>query len=631
MWGEVLLEAGADPHSREANALLGEDLPRGSDDAADPSEMRFSVAGCGRDARSLSTRVYAQRLLGVVVLGLVGLGLLAHRSFAGSRSFQGDRAAAEEAIVKLTLRSQCSSMDEDCRSSRCCSVPGTLCFEKNAHWAQCRADCVPGLDPADFDPNPWSCEELGTRAPGPKPEQDYSIKPAPWVQENCSAAGEDCSHTKCCKETGKQCFKKADGWSACKASCVPGGPDPQDVDNHPWDCTALGMRTPGPASGWGEPGDWVERECAGTFENCKSSKCCKAVGNQCYKKTEAWSMCLTECTPGPLLTDADPLIWNCTPLGGRTPGIAKVPHVVKVADWVEDRCSKVGDNCKHSMCCADATMQCYERDDKFAGCNRGCVPGINPYDPEKGNWTCNKLGTRTPRKWESPSLYCFHVMMVNSYEANIVVQELALDGGIGIFACEQYDVFASDGVAWLGDGPLGKVRTHHFTAAPVGKSVDGTAANTALFRNVWEAIKYVGRYKLTDWTIKADPDAVIFPARLRQQLRKHPRRNAKGQFIVNCNKKWMTPMMFGSMEAVSREALELYYSREAECTGHVDQWGEDRWLTDCLEKLGATGTEDFDIVGDKVCRGADCADGKAAYHPFKDAGAWKECYDLAMR
>mmetsp|Transcript_110591 Transcript_110591/g.308057 ORF Transcript_110591/g.308057 Transcript_110591/m.308057 type:complete len:626 (-) Transcript_110591:124-2001(-) len=597
----------------------------------DAGELRL-IQTSGRDAWEVGTRNGRLHVAVLFVVGFVGAGLFAHAAeWASSRSSRS-RASAREAILKLAVRSQCSNMDEDCSQSRCCSVHGTQCYEKQSGWAQCRADCVPGRDPADHDPSPWSCKELGVRAPGRPPQPDYTIQPAPWVMETCSAAGENCNITKCCQEKGKQCFKKANGWASCKAECVPGGPDPVDADNHPWDCQALGMRTPGAASGWGRPGSWVSAYCSDTFENCKQTKCCKVPGHQCYKKTDAWSMCLPTCTHGPLLTDADPRIWNCTPLGGRTPGIAKV-RPQKVAEWVKTTCSKYGHgvNCIDTMCCSRPTLQCYARDDTFASCYRGCVQGTNPYDKDGGNWSCEKLGTRTPRRWKTPSLYCFHVMMVNSYEAKIVRQELAIEGGVGIFACEQYDVFAGDGEAWLGDGPLGVVRTHHFTAAPVGKSIDGTAANTALFRNVWEAIKFVGRYKLTDWTIKVDPDAVVFPQRLRAALAKHITTNPRGQYIINCNKKWMKPMMFGSLEAISREALETYFDKEGECKEHVDTWGEDRWLGFCLDKLGVNGTEDFDLVGDKVCKGANCGDGKAAYHHFKDTTSWKKCYLTATR
>merc|ERR550525_2224150 len=127
--------------------------------------------------------------------------------------------------------------------------------------------------------------------------------------------------------------------------------------------------------------------------------------------------------------------------------------------------------------------------------------------------------------------------MISTYEAVIMRQATSRDGGIGIFGCEQYDVFSSEGNIWLGDGPLGAVRTQHFDPAPVTKSVDGTAANTALFMNVWEAVKWVGRYKFTDWTLKVDPDAVIFPIRIRTHLKQW---TGTPSYIVNCNKPMST-------------------------------------------------------------------------------------------
>lgn len=617
----------------EGRALLSSESSSSSNDAAGgPLDGDLPSTGRGHWRRRSGLSAPAKRTAAAAV-GLLGLGLLATRlSQPGPPG--GLQRLARGAEAKFAMKSSCSSMNEDCRESMCCSAPGTQCYEKNEDWAQCRADCTPGPDPADMLPQLWSCKELGKRAPGTPPKPDYHLKPAKWVATNCSGPGEDCSETRCCKERGKQCFNKAEGWSACKDHCVAGGPDPVDKDPHPWNCTALGMPTPGAPSGAGEPGEWVAEKCSPLWSNCKDTKCCKSPGHQCFNKSKDWAMCLPECTRGPLLTDADPLIWDCTPLGDRTPGIPQATRG-HIAKWVEEECSKEGENCMRTMCCAEPTKQCYTRDDEHAGCYRGCVQTHNPYDPNQANWTCEKLGVRTPRKWQSPSLYCFHVMRVNSYENGIVSQELQLRGGAGIFACEQYDVFASDGEAWLGDGPLGKVRTHHFAAAAVGKSIDGTAANTQLFKNVWEAIKYVGRYKLTDWTIKVDPDAVLFPKRLRASLAKHPNNNKKGRFIINCNKKWMTPMMFGSVEAISREALDTYFeavdSYQNECQHHVNQWGEDRWLNDCLLKLGATGIQDFAMVGDKVCTGADCSDGKAAYHWFKKPETWKACFDTALR
>lgn len=531
-------------------------------------------------------------------------------------------------LQQTPLSRACTGLGKNCKLARCCSVPGTQCYEKDHKWATCRRSCTPGRDPADKNPKPWTCMPLGPRKPGIAPQPNYEIQPAAWVADECSGPGQNCNQTKCCKEKGKQCYTKLPGWAACKPECVPGGPDVQDADSHPWQCKELGMRTPGAASGWGKASSWVETKCSKNFQNCIHSKCCQMPGTQCFKKNDQWAMCLDRCTPGPLLTDSDHMLWNCTPMGSRTPGVAPVQKNVKIAPWVKTWCSKKFTNCENTMCCRDDTMQCYQKQKGWATCSRSCEPGIHKGDKDNHTWTCDKIGTRTPRKWKSPSLYCFHVMMVNSYEAGLVRQEIALDGGAGIFACEQYDVFSQDAETYLGDGPLGEVRTIHFNAAPVGISIDGTAANTALFMNVWSAIKFVGRWKLTDWTVKADPDAVLIPDRLRMHLNGKPLKS----YIVNCNKAGMAtgPMMFGSVEALGRDALMEYYNREGECKSHYE-YGEDRWLGDCLNKLSVKGIQDFAMVGDKVCTGANCGDGKAAYHHFKDVASWRQCYYTAKR
>merc|ERR1712079_829087 len=37
----------------------------------------------------------------------------------------------------------CTWDGDDCRSSRCCSKPGSRCFVKNKHWASCNETCIP--------------------------------------------------------------------------------------------------------------------------------------------------------------------------------------------------------------------------------------------------------------------------------------------------------------------------------------------------------------------------------------------------------------------------------------------------------------------------------------------------------
>lgn len=360
------------------------------------------------------------------------------------------------------------------------------------------------------------------------------------------------------------------------------------------------------------------------------SRCCKESGQQCYVKVPGeWAACMPSCQHGPLLTDNNPDIWDCTPLGGRTPGLAQASPDVKVAKWVATECAKDYDNCTASMCCRSPTSQCYTKGDTWAACMRGCAPGPHEFDADNKSWSCNALGPRTPRPWSYPSLYCLSVAMIYSPEGDTMRGQINTDGGAGIFACEQYDVFSTDGGVFLGDGPAGPVWSQHFDWAGVGMSVDGTSANTRLFWNVWEAVRMVGRYKYTDWTVKADPDAVLIPDRLREHLRFH---TGNPTYIITCNKALMTPMMFGAVEALSNSGIERFFDGRDACMGlPIDAWGEDRWLGACLDLLGAPGEPDFSMVSDGVCNGVDCGSGAAAFHPFKDVGAWQGCYYEAIR
>jgi len=567
--------------------------------------------------------------VGLLVVGMIGACALAfgseHHSVSavtGKQGFISD--------ISVAHAHNCSKMNENCFKTKCCSTPGTACYAKKGDWATCRASCTPGPDPVDANDDHWSCQVLGPRAPGPPPLPNYALKKAPWVDKKCAGAGENCEKSMCCKASGTQCFRKVKGWAACKESCVAGGPDVTDSNSDPWECKALGSRTPGVAQGGGFPAPWVKANCSDNGEDCSSTKCCKLDGQTCYEKNDKWAMCMPKCTPGPLLFDKEYGIWSCKELGGRTPGIAQQDGHVRPAKWVEEKCSKAGDDCSKTMCCAGETLQCYRKNEKWASCMRGCNPG-HPQkgDNDKAPWSCQALGPRTPRAWANPSLYCFHVIRVNSYEADITRFEASKDGGVGIFACEQYDIFASDGEAWLGDGPLGPIRTHHFTAAAITRSVDGTAGNTALFMNVWAAVNWIGRWKLTDWTIKVDPDAVLIPDRMRyNHLISHTEIPC---YIVNCNKPMATgPMMFGSIESISRHGLEEYYKNPGKCNWGYE-FGEDRWFGGCLASLKVQGVQDFGEVGDGVCTGANCGDGKAAYHPFKNVGSWAACLAQATR
>eukprot|EP00419_Tripos_fusus_P086648 CAMPEP_0172873076 /NCGR_PEP_ID=MMETSP1075-20121228/94036_1 /TAXON_ID=2916 /ORGANISM="Ceratium fusus, Strain PA161109" /LENGTH=169 /DNA_ID=CAMNT_0013723533 /DNA_START=66 /DNA_END=571 /DNA_ORIENTATION=+ len=162
--------------------------------------------------------------------------------YAGQRFLQSSTAATvatqEEAGIVEQSESHCSAKYKDCRTSKCCKDPGLQCFQKNEKWATCMSYCEGGLNPVDKDPVKWNCSALGPRTSGPIPAPDMWTQPASWVQKKCAATGKDCAKQGCCKDKGKQCYKKNDKWHGCKEECVP-GPDPIDNNNDTWDCTVV--------------------------------------------------------------------------------------------------------------------------------------------------------------------------------------------------------------------------------------------------------------------------------------------------------------------------------------------------------------------------------------------------------
>mmetsp|Transcript_31647 Transcript_31647/g.100888 ORF Transcript_31647/g.100888 Transcript_31647/m.100888 type:complete len:88 (-) Transcript_31647:74-337(-) len=59
-------------------------------------------------------------------------------------------------------------------------------------------------------------------------------------------------------------------------------------------------------------------------------------------------------------------------------------------------CTESGD-CTDTGCCENRDLQCYQKNDYWAGCKMSCTPGIDPADPPEHQtpWTC-KLLTWTP-------------------------------------------------------------------------------------------------------------------------------------------------------------------------------------------------------------------------------------------
>merc|ERR1712032_1659725 len=128
-----------------------------------------------------------------------------------------------------------------------------------------------------------------------------------------------------------------------------------------------------------------------------------------------------------------------------------------------------------------------------------------------------------------------------------------------------------------GDG--NEIVTQMFKKAPVGRSSDGFAANTELFIHVWDVISKDGTWEKHDWTVKADPDAFVIAWRIRTHLKSH---TGQTTYVPNCNafpSDYRFPMMYGSFEALSKSALNIYFNKDGakRCSTELPWtlWGED--------------------------------------------------------
>mmetsp|Transcript_40616 Transcript_40616/g.130702 ORF Transcript_40616/g.130702 Transcript_40616/m.130702 type:complete len:159 (-) Transcript_40616:57-533(-) len=143
--------------------------------------------------------------------------------------------------------------------------------------------------------------------------------------------------------------------------------------------------------------------------------------------------------------------------------------------------------------------------------------------------------------------------------------------------------------------------------------------------NAWEAVIGLNIWRNHTFTLKVDPDAVMIPDRVRGHLYPHV---GESMYIVNCP---VGDMMYGALEVFSYAAINEWWLRGHSC-GAPNNWGEDKYMTVCMDSLGVSRVQDTNIVADNLCLGNhNCMDGKAAaFHPFKDIGSWMSCYNRAV-
>jgi hypothetical protein len=180
--------------------------------------------------------------------------------------------------------------------------------------------------------------------------------------------------------------------------------------------------------------------------------------------------------------------------------------------------------------------------------------------------------------------------------------------GSGIFACEEWKKV--DGQTSAKGGGLTTSWTNVDTFIAAWKSVEGDA-----------------RWKSTDWTVKADPDTVWVPQRLRDWLagQGDP---GNGAFVSTCM--GVDNGFYGALEVMSRGAVDTYIREIDSCLSELvgkEGMGEDLFAQWCMQSKGVEERWNGDLICNTDC-GCDprpCDTGHIAYHPFKGVDDHQNC------
>jgi len=296
------------------------------------------------------------------------------------------------------------------------------------------------------------------------------------------------------------------------------------------------------------------------------------------------------------------------------------------------------------------------------------------------------------------SMYCLSLMMPFGYEPTLLAEQHKQ--GVGIFACDETAVFSNSTVLLPEKTPS----PVEVTLMPGSLAVTyggrwGTAMNTGVFNRLWTKVVEIGDYRRYDWTVKVDPDAVFFPARLRNILRRRSPMNSisiQGEVPANmhcgqcqlqgrthetcaarvqgyqikknfscadaltaaarappqdcgcrcddfaCNVPEQTAMyinnckwgLHGPIEVFSRRAVASYLAGLPQCVSLLRHpWGEDKFIDKCMQELGVTRVNEYDVLSETACgeQPAPCGGADVSFHPFKSIESYFACFGFASK
>merc|ERR1712066_682939 len=150
-----------------------------------------------------------------------------------------------------------------------------------------------------------------------------------------------------------------------------------------------------------------------------------------------------------------------------------------------------GGNCYSTGCCQVSGHKCYTKSFGLAQCNETCTPGLKGF-------SCGVVGSHSvpvQSKLDTKHLYCFAVYTDNtgstkkSYELDLL--QVQKKNGVGIFACEAWDVFAD--VATAVDASYSTIPVEDtFGEFHQIKRKTGVWVNWGMFYQVWVKVREVG-------------------------------------------------------------------------------------------------------------------------------------------
>jgi hypothetical protein len=496
-------------------------------------------------------------------------------------------------------------------------------------YAICAEDCQEGAHEGEtegtwdqngvFQPVKWSCEKLGDRSEkGCSAFDAESACPSAycmWKQDSCLASCDTISDPGACWDTKHCMYTEGKCMDACwdfgsEETCLPTKTCYWHGDRQACQMGWWLFQMPEVCDqdlGYMWNGTCNLDPCSAPGEDCKSTKCCSqargASGMTCFAKNDDYATCKETCD--------DTGDWSCTALGERTGYSAG--------------CAWSGKSCASEKLCCNIGFSCAVKDEYFTGCvqTQKKTTWVTQEVPIPGGWDGRIVGPGRSEYEMQPagpddeklgnSLYCFMAYLPGSYEEELVNQ--AKEIGASVYGgCDEVDLF------------------HTWQSASAGWDTgESTLSNTDVFINVWEQVAKKGSYMAHDWTVKADPDCVVVPDRLKSHL---DALNAPAWAAVYVKNNGMDAGLgnngfLGAIEVFSKKAVQLYIDNADGCREALGlNAGEDGYFKGCMDSLGVGFMRDNEMFFPDEAAGA-CSQGqRAAFHPLKDPGEWKQCWDI---